>query len=128
MRVARAMATVMMMVAGNEEGMATAARAISTKICPKKSPNFFESADFPQPHGEITVFPNLRDYYENDHYVQIVFCVTSFPALQRNYCSFPTYLIFTRIITCMNSFRKIPESQFTSIHNFKNISRFDRGN
>jgi len=36
-------------------------------------------------------------------------------------CSFPTYLIFMRIIMCMNSFRKIPESQFTSIHNFLRI-------
>jgi len=57
-------------------------------------------------YGEITEFPNLRNFYEN-HYVQIVFCVTSFPYLRRNYCSFPTYLIFTRIITCINSFRII---------------------
>ncbi len=55
-------------------------------------------------YGEITtVFPNLRDFYEN-HYVRIVFCVHRSPHLRRNNCSFPTYLIFTRIITCMNSF------------------------
>jgi hypothetical protein len=46
--------------------------------------------------------------------------------LARNYCSFPTYLIFTRIITCMNSLQKIPESQFTSIHNFASIVGINR--
>ena len=84
----------------------------SSRQCANSTPNLT--------YGEITVIPNLRNFYEN-HYVRILFCATSFPCLRRNYGSFPTYLIFTRIMTRMKSFRKIPQSQFTSIHIFLRI-------